>query len=64
MNEHKSKETCLTVKGFDSKEEVEIKEVYSVPSLPVQPNKTLTARELKTWPHLIRLHIPSVASFV
>ena len=58
---HKSNRTCLTIAGLDGGNTVDLKEVYTVSSLPVQPNKSLTASQFKSWPHLEGFCIPKVS---
>ena len=61
---HESKRVSLTVTGVASDESIELNEVYSVASLPIKPNKPLTANEIKSWPHLRELHLPTISSSV
>ena len=60
----KVKRVSLTVTGVASDESIELNEVYSVASLPIKPNKPLTAKEIKSWPHLRELHLPTISSSV
>jgi len=59
---YQSKKTSLTIAGVDNNEVVELREVLSVRSLPLKPNRSLTINELNTWPHLEGLHIPKFSA--
>ena len=58
---HKGKRISLCVSALQNEEDsVNLANVYSVQDLPVTPNKVLSKRDLKMWPHLQDVSIPVI----
>ena len=55
---HQAKRVSLTIAGLNSNDVVDLHKVFSVKSLPIEPNKALTADEVNAWPHLQGLYLP------
>ena len=50
----------LLISAVTSDETIELKNVYCVDSLSIQPNPDLTKDDLTQWPHLQGLELPAV----
>ena len=61
---HQAKRVSLTITGLNSNDAVDLHEVFSVKSLPIKPNKVLTADEVNAWPHLQGLYLPKFPTSV
>ena len=61
---HQAKRVSLTIAGLNNNNVVDLHEVFSVESLPIKPNKVLTADEVNAWPHLQGLYLPKFPTSV